>query len=143
MSLKTKQIIIALLGGLFLLSLVFVQWMEVTRRREEAGLVAPHIAVPASSTSCVDCHQQISPGIVEQWRGSTHAEKGVGCVECHQADPKDVDAFNHYGTLIATVVTPRDCSGCHPVEAKEFAASHHARGGSILHSLDNFLAEVV
>jgi hypothetical protein len=143
MSLKTKQIIIALLGGLFLLSLVFVQWMEVARKREEAGLAAPHIAVPASSASCVECHRTVSPGIVEQWRGSTHAEKGVGCFECHEAGPKDADSFNHYGAMIATVVSPRDCSRCHLVEAKEFAASHHARGGSILHSLDNFLAEVV
>ena len=35
MSLKTKQLIIAALGGLFLLSLVFVQWMfnYITRNR--------------------------------------------------------------------------------------------------------------
>ena len=143
MTLKTKQVIIALLGGLFLLSLVFVQWMEVARKREEAGLKSAPVAVPASSKACVECHRLTSPGIVEQWRDSTHAEKGVGCLECHQTNPRDVDTFNHFGTPIATIVTPRDCSRCHPVEAQEFAASHHARGGSILHSLDNFLAEVV
>ncbi|MFN3486974.1 MAG: multiheme c-type cytochrome, partial [Planctomycetota bacterium] len=53
------------------------------------------------------------------------------------------DAFDHYGATIATVVTPRDCSRCHTVEAAEFARSHHSRGGEILHSLDNFLAETV
>ena len=85
MSLKTKQFIIAVLGGLFLVSLIFVQWMEVARKRREAGLSTPKIAVPASSQACVDCHAQSTPGIIDHWKGSTHAEKGVGCVECHQA----------------------------------------------------------
>ncbi len=143
MTLKTKQIIIALLGGAFLLSLIFVQWREVTRKQEEAGLKGPHIAVPASSAECVKCHEDLQPGIVAQWKGSTHAEKGVGCVECHQAEPGDADAFNHWGAMIATVVTPRDCSRCHIEESKEFAASHHARGGNILASLDNIMAETV
>ncbi|MFO0951471.1 MAG: hypothetical protein U0835_10035 [Isosphaeraceae bacterium] len=41
------------------------------------------------------------------------------------------------------MVTPRDCSGCHPTESKEFQNSHHAKAGRILASLDNFLAETV
>ncbi|MFN0006975.1 MAG: multiheme c-type cytochrome [Planctomycetota bacterium] len=143
MSLKTKQLVIAALGGLFLLSLVFVQWMEVARKREEAGLTEPHIAVPASSRACVDCHVQTTPGIIAHWKGSTHAEKGVGCVECHQADHADADAFMHYGAEIAAVVTPLDCSRCHVEVFREFERSHHAAAGNILASLDNFLAETV
>ena len=38
MGLKTKQLIVGLLGLIFLSSLIFVQWMEVTRKRQEAGL---------------------------------------------------------------------------------------------------------
>ncbi len=143
MSLKTKQIIIGLLGMLFLASLIFVQWMEVTRKRQEAGLVAHHVSIPASSKKCVECHHQSSPGITDHWTGSTHALKGVGCVECHQAEESDVDAFSHYGATIATIVTPKDCSRCHKTETEEFMASHHAKAGNILASLDNFLAETV
>jgi len=143
MSLKSKQLLIGALGGAFLLSLVFVQYEEVTRRRSESGLAPARIKVPASSEECVDCHEQVSPGIVSHWRGSTHAEKGVGCVECHQARDDDADGFRHYKAFIATVVTPRDCSTCHPTEGEEFARSHHAKAGAILHSLDNFLAETV
>ena len=143
MGLKAKQLIIGFLGLLFLGSLVFVQWMEVTRRREEAGLIAHHVSIPATSKSCVDCHQQSSPGIIDHWTGSTHAVKGVGCVECHLAEKGDVDAFDHYGALIATIVTPKDCSRCHKTETEEFIASHHAKAGNILASLDNFLAETV
>ena len=143
MSLKAKRIVIALLGAAFLVSLLFVQWTEVIRKQEEAGLIPKHIVSPKGSERCVDCHAKETPGIVEQWKGSTHAEKGVGCFECHKANEGDIDAFNHEGTLIATLVTPRDCSECHPKEFGQFHDSHHARAGNILHSLDNKLAEVV
>jgi hypothetical protein len=143
MSIRTKQIIIALLSAAFIASLIFVQWMEVIRRREEAGVGVRHVSIPASSNSCVECHQKSSPGIIDHWKGSTHAHKGVGCVECHQSEKGDADAFDHYGALIAVVVTPRDCGRCHKTETAEFMASHHAKGGNILASLDNFLAETV
>ena len=145
MQLRTKRTVIGLLGLLFMLSLVLVQALEVAHRREQAGLAAAHVIVPTSSQSCVTCHgqPQQSPGIVDHWENSTHAQKGVGCVDCHRADPDDVDAFTHYNAVIATVVTPLDCSRCHPKEYKEFENSHHAKGGNILASLDNFLAEEV
>ena len=143
MGLRQKQLIIGLLGFIFLLSLVFVQWMEVTRKQQEAGLVAHPVSIPANAKACIDCHRQSSPGIIDHWVGSTHAVKGVGCVECHKADPKDADAFEHYGVTIATIVTPKDCGACHKQETEEFLASHHAMAGNILASLDNFLAETV
>lgn len=143
MSLKTKQIIIGFLGLAFIVSLLFVQWREVARVQQEAGLAAHPVAIPASSAQCVSCHQKSSPGIIDHWEGSTHAVKGVGCVECHQAAHDDVDAFDHYGATIATIVTPKDCSKCHQKEAEEFAHSHHAKAGNILASLDNRLAEIV
>jgi len=142
MSLRTKQFIIGFLGLLFVASLVFVQWLEVLRKREEIGEVR-HVSIPDSSKRCVSCHQQQTPGIIAHWEGSTHAEKGVGCVECHKAEEGDVDGFMHEGWRIATIVTPKDCSRCHLTEAEEFAGSHHAAGGNILASLDNFLAETV
>lgn len=143
MTLESKRYIIGGLGGLFLVSLILVQYMEVARRRAESGTDAAHVAIPASSKQCVECHQQGTPGIIDHWKGSTHARKGIGCVECHQAEKGEVDAFQHYGHTIATVVTPRDCSRCHKEVYDEFERSHHAKGGNILASLDNFLAETV
>lgn len=143
MTLRTKQIIIAVLSLAFLGSLIFVQYLEVAQKEIEAGLREPHISIPATSKQCVDCHVQSSPGIIDHWKGSRHAEKGVGCFDCHKATAEDADSYKHYGAVIATVVTPLDCSECHPTEAAEFAASHHAKGGNILASLDNFLAETV
>ena len=143
MSLEFKRLIIGLLGGLFLCSLIFVQWMEVARKQAESGEAAAHISIPASSQQCIECHAPTTPGIIDHWKGSTHARKGIGCVECHQAEKGDVDGFDHYGHHIATVVTPRDCSRCHKEVFDEFERSHHAKGGNILASLDNLLAETI
>ena len=143
MSLKTKQWVIGILGIAFLMSLVLVQYLEVSRRAAESGLGKKKIHVPSSSERCVRCHEMGNPGVVAHWRDSTHAEKGVGCFECHEAQEGDVDAYMHEGYLIAAVVTPRDCARCHGEVAKEFERSHHAAGGNILASLDNYLAEIV
>lgn len=143
MSLNAKRFIIAAISLIFLASLVLVNYLEVARKYEEVGLRAPHIAVPDSSKRCVDCHNELTPGIVEHWEGSRHAQAGVACVDCHKAAEGDADAFNHEGQLIATIVTPRDCGACHQEVVEEFSNSHHAKGGDILHSLDNHLAEVV
>lgn len=142
MSLEFKKLVIAVLGATFLVSLIYVQQMEVARKRVEAGLAKPHIVVPASSERCVACHDQETPGIVGHWEGSTHAISGVGCYECHKADENDADAWAHEGYTIATIVTPYDCGECHMAETEEFLASHHSKAGRILHSLDNRLAEV-
>ncbi len=142
MTLNNKRTIIAILSGVFLVSLIFVQWMEASRRAAELG-GAHEVAVPASSKGCVDCHGESTPGIIAHWTDSTHAEKGVGCVECHTAKKTDADAFSHYGVTIATVVTPLDCARCHEKESHQFQTSHHAKAGNILASLDNFLAETV
>ncbi len=143
MSLQFKRYLIGCMGLLFLGSLLLVQGLEVHRRGVELGTIPVSIVVPASSKTCVDCHANSSPAIIDHWKDSTHARKGVGCVDCHRAEKGDADGFSHYGAQIATVVTPRDCASCHPTEAKEFQNSHHAKAGQILASLDNFLAETV
>jgi hypothetical protein len=103
-------------------------------------------AIPAGiakSQECIDCHFDASRGIVDHWRTSRHAAAGVACFDCHQAAAGEPDAFGHEGHTIATIVTPRDCARCHAREAEQFQASHHARAGNILASLDNYLAEIV
>lgn len=95
------------------------------------------------SETCVACHKVDNTSIYEQWGSSKHYRANVGCFECHMAQEGEADAFEHYGEIISILVTPKDCSRCHEKEVHEFAASHHAKGGRILGSLDNILAEVV
>lgn len=95
------------------------------------------------SKACAECHKKESHSIYEQWGSSKHYRANVGCYECHKAEEGDADAFTHEGELIAVIVSPKDCGKCHEQEVAEFAGSHHAKGGRILGSLDNVLAEVV
>jgi len=92
---------------------------------------------------CIDCHRKESRSIYEQWGDSKHYRANVGCYECHKADRKDADAFEHYEHYISIIVSPKDCANCHSKEVKEFDESHHAQGGKIIGSLDNLLADVV
>ncbi len=95
------------------------------------------------SKVCIECHKKESPSIYDQWGSSKHYRGNVACYECHAAQADDKDAHMHYDVLIATIVSPKDCSRCHEREVNEFIGSHHARGGRIIGSLDNVLAEVV
>src|SRR5512146_3261577 len=95
------------------------------------------------SKACAECHRKESAALYNQWGSSKHYRGNVGCYECHMALTHELDAFEHYGQVISTLVTPRDCGRCHEAEVAEFNASHHAKAGRILGSLDNVLAEVV
>lgn len=110
----------------------------------EAGLAKLIAATSKESRACIKCHENgAAPVVVEQWAQSRHAENGIGCYECHQADKADKDAFQHNGFTISVLVTPKDCGQCHDQETKEFEASHHAKAAEILGSLDNVLGDVV
>jgi len=93
--------------------------------------------------ACANCHKAENMGIYQQWGSSKHYRANVGCYECHVAKEGEADAFKHEGQWIATIVSPKDCTRCHKKEGEEFAHSHHSKGGRILGSLDNILAEVV
>ena len=107
----------------------------------EAGFTLKTIS--PQSQACVECHKKETPSAYEQWGNSQHFRGNVGCFECHSAQKSETDAFEHYGEYISVIVSPKDCAKCHEHEVTEFNSSHHAKGGRILGSLDNVLAEVV
>ena len=121
-------------------SLLITCAMPVEAARAQAwGL--PEIS--QETKACIDCHKLENTGIYQQWGSSKHYRGHVGCYECHMANEGEPDAFQHEGQWIATIVSPKDCSRCHTKEGTEFAHSHHSKGGRILGSLDNVLAEVM
>jgi hypothetical protein len=81
---------------------------------------------------CVSCHEKSSSGLAKQWRMSAHAEAGVNCLDCHKASVDDVDAITHEGQVIATIVSPQDCSRCHTVEYEQQKGSVHSEAFSII-----------
>ena len=98
---------------------------------------------------CIQCHQEKSPGIVNDWKNSSHSKAKVDCLECHKADPQEPDSREHEGASISALVSPNDCQRCHPKEVKEFNDSLHSKGATFVQPLDkergkdDFLAYVV
>jgi hydroxylamine dehydrogenase len=138
MTLDAKRSVVAKLSMLLLALLLLVAHNEAKSQRIEKGLDA---VVTADNKDCVDCHKKDNPALVMQWEDSRHAQNGVGCYDCHQAEKGEIDAWQHEGQFISALVTPKDCSNCHDREYEEFTHSHHAKAGEILASLDNVLAE--
>ncbi len=103
----------------------------------------PHMS--KETKACIKCHNEKNIHIVQikEWEKSSHAKKGTGCFECHQAKKGEPDAWDHEGYTISTIVSPFDCAKCHRREFEEFDRSHHSKAGEILGSLDNYLGEVV
>jgi len=95
------------------------------------------------SATCASCHEESSPAVHLQWARSGHYEANIGCYECHQAKPGDVDAIRHKDYIISVIVSPKDCGQCHDKEVKQFAGSHHALAYNTSGSPDLLLAEVV
>ena len=115
--------------------------------------------------TCLGCHSRYTPGIVQDWLSSRHsrtvpgqaitrpvlekritAEKlqetlsgfPVGCYECHSLNPtRHKDNFNHFGFKINVVVSPNDCSTCHPAEVNQYSDSKKA------HAIKNLMSNPV
>lgn len=77
--------------------------------------------------ACIECHKKSSAGLTHQWQASAHAEVNVNCLDCHLADPVDDDAMEHEGSVIATIVSPKDCGRCHEKEYRESEGSVHSK----------------
>ena len=86
MSLKLKQILIAVLSIVIVMVLGYVVYTEKEHVLEEQKIV-----VKPDSAGCIRCHGYDDgkggggrdPGIVKHWEASVHAEQGVGCYNCH------------------------------------------------------------
>jgi len=95
------------------------------------GVDQPLITVQLTEASkqCVECHKLATPFIVYDWQKSRHYLVGVGCYECHAANPDRPDAIDHFGFKITMVVTPKQCARCHAAIVEEYMKSVHAYSG--------------
>jgi hypothetical protein len=107
------------------------------------------------AVDCIECHKKENPAIFDDWARSRHASAGITCLDCHQAEESDPDvsqahykqyerADYQYGSRerkvpISAVVTPKDCSRCHPDEAKQYSQSKHANTTEIIWKIDPWL----
>ncbi len=85
------------------------------------SLFRPKIMVPQMDPGfCMNCHQQVTPGLFQSWVESKHAKKGVHCMTCHI----DHQAASEQKSM----VFPEKCGECHKKELAEFQKSRHSIG---------------
>ncbi len=113
-------------------------------------------SMPREAVTCIECHKEEHPGLFADWAASRHASANITCLDCHQAEATDPDVSKShnkyydeyrrkygpkefYDVPIAAAVTPKDCSRCHPDEAKEYARSKHANTMEIIWKIDPWL----
>jgi hydroxylamine dehydrogenase len=112
-------------------------------------------SMPKEAIACIECHKHESPGIFADWAHSRHASANITCLDCHKAEPFDPDVnkahykqyersdqkfgTQEYKVPIAAAVTPKDCSRCHPDEAKQYSQSKHANTLEIIWKIDPWL----
>ncbi len=112
-------------------------------------------AMSPQEIACIECHRAENPGLFADWSQSRHANANVTCLDCHMADESDKDVSKShykqyeqsgkkYGTKeyrvpVSAVVTPKDCSRCHPDEAQQYSRSKHANTMEIIWKIDPWL----
>src|SRR5574340_1580000 len=67
---------------------------------------------------CMNCHQQVTPGLFQSWVESKHAKNGVHCMTCH------IDHQAASGQK--AMVFPEKCGECHPKQLEEFRNGRHS-----------------
>jgi hydroxylamine dehydrogenase len=112
-------------------------------------------SMPKEAIACIECHKKENPGIFADWANSRHANANITCYDCHRAEATDKDVSKEhykqyeggdtkYGTSeykvpVAAAVSPKDCSRCHPDEAKQYDQSKHANTLEIIWKIDPWL----
>ncbi len=70
---------------------------------------------------CVQCHNKVTPGVVNDWKLSKHFVEDVGCETCHGEEHTTMkDAAK------AAIPTPETCSDCHEDQVNQYSAGKHA-----------------
>jgi hypothetical protein len=92
-----------------------------------AALLVP---APASAQECIDCHQQVTPGIVVDWQLSKHSQNAIDCAVCHGNEHISM-------TDVANVLipTPDTCADCHSTQVEQFSKGKHAFAWAALQAM--------
>ncbi len=80
--------------------------------------------------SCIECHRDLTPGIVGDWELSAHAENEIGCNECHGDDHKTAEDVANVG-----IPTLEVCAECHEDQVGQFRKGKHAIAWAVLHAM--------
>ncbi|MFO7760602.1 MAG: multiheme c-type cytochrome [Thermodesulfobacteriota bacterium] len=99
----------------------------------QTGIVMIILALPLmgrAGDNCMECHTEISPGQVQDYKASRHAESGITCKICHGSKHLSVEDYEK-----AVLPDEKVCRGCHPNKYKEFSKGKHNFGWTSLNMI--------
>jgi hydroxylamine dehydrogenase len=83
-------------------------------------LILSSQAEAQAGSICVECHKQVTPGIMEQWQKGKMGAK-VDCSICHGSEHKDATDASK-----ALMPTPGTCRLCHSKQVDSYLDGKHA-----------------
>ena len=116
-----RSVFVAVVIGFSLIVAAFL--INMARPRVETQ--QPTADFVRASGKCAECHARLHYSVVHEYEMSTHARKGVNCLDCHQPAAGQ-DKLDHHGFVIAKHLTAGNCRSCHEPEYQEFLRSRHA-----------------
>jgi hypothetical protein len=120
-----RALVIGLVVVLVVLGLALIVSLLSRPQAAQAGRQSVN-ALALSTDSCVNCHRNATPGIIEQYGHSVMAAANVTCKDCHEVASNYPAAEAHQGTYILGSPTAAKCQACHPSEVAQFNQSRHA-----------------
>lgn len=84
----------------------------------------------ATDSVCVNCHKQVTPGVVSDWRLSKHSKNGVDCSVCHGGEHTSMDDVAE-----VQIPTPETCALCHETQVSQFKRGKHAFGWAAMKAM--------
>ena len=148
---------VSVAAGLMVMLFAWATWSGAQQAPNQPKMKEFRIerSMSPQAVACIECHKRDSPGIFTDWAMSRHASANITCIDCHQAEEFDKDVSqehykqyektdNKWGTKeyrvpVSAVVTPKDCSRCHPDEATQYKRSKHANTQQIIWEIDPWL----
>jgi hydroxylamine dehydrogenase len=97
----------------------------VNRARPKVETEQPSQELVRATGKCAECHARTQYSVVHEYEMSQHAQKGVNCLECHQAAAGQ-EKKEHHGFQVSTKLTAGNCRSCHENIYQQFLRSRHA-----------------
>jgi hypothetical protein len=88
------------------------------------AVLALAVITPAAALAvdiCVNCHKDVTPGIVQQHLDGKMGQKGIDCSSCHGSEHKLADDAH-----LAKMPTPDTCASCHEKQVSQYKEGKHS-----------------
>jgi hydroxylamine dehydrogenase len=83
-----------------------------------------------AADECVECHTKVSPGMVQDWKASEHAQNDVTCSTCHGDAHSTAEDYK-----MASLPNEAVCGECHEEQFDSFAKGKHNFGWTVLNAI--------